>query len=101
MLVTAKKDLESFFYSVSQDLRTPLRAIDGFSLALLEDCQDKLEPEEKAHLHQVRAATKRMAQLIDDMLTLSRTARREIVLQRVDLSQLATEIASQLQGSAL
>ncbi len=98
-LVAANKELDTFCYSVSHDLRTPLRAIDGFSLALLEDCQDKLEPEEKAHLHQVRAATKRMAQLIDDMLTLSRTVRREIVLQRVDLSQLAREIAGQLQGS--
>jgi len=100
-LVAANKELDSFCYSVSHDLRTPLRAIDGFSLALLEDCQDKLEPEEKAHLHQVRDATKRMAQLIDDMLTMSRTVRREIVLQRVDLSQLAREIAAQLQSSAL
>jgi signal transduction histidine kinase len=99
-LVAANKELDSFCYSVSHDLRTPLRAIDGFSLALLEDCQGKLEPEEKAHLHQVRDATKRMAQLIDDMLTLSRTVRREIVLQKVDLSQLAKEIAAQLQSSA-
>jgi signal transduction histidine kinase len=99
-LVAANKELDAFCYSVSHDLRTPLRAIDGFSLALLEDCQDKLEPEEKAHLHQVRAATKRMAQLIDDMLSLSHTVRREIVVQRVDLSQLAREITAQLQGSS-
>jgi len=99
-LVAANKELDAFCYSVSHDLRTPLRAIDGFSLALLEDCEDKLEPAEKAHLHQVRAATKRMAQLIDDMLALSRTVRREIVLQRVDLSQLAREITAQLQSSS-
>jgi signal transduction histidine kinase len=99
-LVAANKELDSFCYSVSHDLRTPLRSIDGFSLALLEDCQDRLNPEEKAHLHQVRAATKQMAQLIDDMLALSRSTRREIRLQEVNLSQMAREIAAQLQGSA-
>src|SRR5712691_7743870 len=98
-LIAVNKELESFSYSVSHDLRAPLRAIDGFSLALLEDCQDRLGPAEKEHLQRVRAATTKMGQLIDDMLTLARTARCEMVHQRVDLSRLAQEIASQLQKS--
>ena len=98
-LEAVNKELESFSYSVSHDLRAPLRAIDGFSLALQEDCQDKLEPGDKAHLQRIRAATTRMGQLIDDMLTLARTTRSEMVHQRVDLSGLAQKIASRLQQS--
>src|SRR2546422_281202 len=98
-LIAVNKEMESFSYSVSHDLRAPLRAIDGFSLALLEDCQDRLGPAEKEHLQRVRAATTQMGQLIEDMLTLARTARREMVHQRVDLSRLAQEIAFQLQKS--
>ncbi len=98
-LIAVNKELESFSYSVSHDLRAPLRAIDGFSLALLEDCQDRLGREERAHLQRVRAAAARMGQLIDDMLQLARTARCEMVHQSVDLSSLAQEIASQLQKS--
>src|SRR5229473_489934 len=98
-LIAVNKELESFSYSVSHDLRAPLRAIDGFSLALLEDCQDRLGPAEKEHLQRVRAAAARMGQLIDDMLQLARTARCEMVHQSVDLSSLAQEIASQLQKS--
>jgi light-regulated signal transduction histidine kinase (bacteriophytochrome) len=74
-----------------------LRSIDGFSLALLEDAQDKLGLEEKKHLERVRAATARMGQLIDDLLGLARTSRRELVRERVDLSLLVEEVASQLQ----
>jgi PAS domain S-box-containing protein len=98
-LIAVNRELESFSYSVSHDLRAPLRAIDGFSLALLEDCQDRLGPAEKEYLQRVRAATARMGQLIDDMLTLARTARCEMARQTVDLSRLAQEIASQLQKS--
>jgi PAS domain S-box-containing protein len=98
-LIAVNKELESFSYSVSHDLRAPLRAIDGFSLALLEDCQDRLGPPEQEHLQRVRAATVRMGQLIDDMLTLARMARCEMAHQKVDLSLLAQEIASQLQKS--
>ena len=96
-LIAINKELESFSYSVSHDLRAPLRAIDGFSLALLEDAQDRLGGEEKEHLLRVRAATARMGQLIDDLLGLARTARRELVRERVDLSRLAQEVASQFQ----
>jgi PAS domain S-box-containing protein len=96
-LVAVNKELESFSYSVSHDLRAPLRSIDGFSLALLEDAHDKLGREEKEHLQRVRAATARMGQLIDDLLGLARTARRELVRQKVDLSRLAEEVVSQLR----
>src|SRR5579862_4681802 len=91
------KELETFSYSVSHDLRAPLRAIDGFSLALLEDAQDKLGPEEKEHLQRVRAATSHMGHLIDDLLGLAHTARRELVCENVDLSRLAQEIVSQFR----
>ena len=96
-LVAMNKELESFSYSVSHDLRAPLRAIDGFSLALLEDYSGKLDPEGESHLQRVRAATIRMANLIDDMLKLARIARFEPALDNVNLSALAKEIASQLK----
>jgi PAS domain S-box-containing protein len=95
-LIAINKELESFSYSVSHDLRAPLRAIDGFSLALLEDCDHKLEPAEKEHLQRVRGATANMGRLIDDMLNLARTARYELVRRKVDLSALAREIVSAL-----
>ena len=96
-LAAMNKELESFSYSVSHDLRAPLRAIDGFSLALLEDDGDKLGPEGKSHLQRVRAATARMADLIDDMLKLARIARIEPVEDEVNLSSLAEEVVSQLR----
>ena len=98
-LIAVNKELESFSYSVSHDLRAPLRAIDGFSLALLEDCQDKLEPAEKGHLDRVRAAAAKMGELIDDLLTLARTTRADLVPEEVSLSNLASEVASQLRNS--
>src|SRR4029077_18242043 len=70
-LLAANKELEAFSYSVSHDLRAPLRSIDGFSLALLEDYADKLDDEGKDHLNRVRAATQRMGTLIDDLLNLA------------------------------
>jgi PAS domain S-box-containing protein len=98
-LEAANKELEAFSYSVSHDLRAPLRAIDGFSLALLEDYQDKLEPEGRSHLERIRAGAKRMGHLIDDMLQLARIARAEMVRDTVNLSLLAEEITLQLQAS--
>ena len=96
-LVAANKELETFSYSVSHDLRAPLRAIDGFSLALLKDCHDQLGPQGKAYLERVRGATIKMSGLIDDMLKLAQTSRREMILERVDLSGIAEDIVSQLQ----
>ena len=92
------RELESFSYSVSHDLRAPLRAIDGFSLALMEDYSGKLDQEGQSHLERIRAATLRMADLIDDMLKLARIARSEMVLDQVNLTALAQEIASQLKA---
>jgi len=96
-LQAANKELEAFSYSVSHDLRTPLRSIDGFSLVLLEEYQEKIDEQGKDYLHRVRSATQRMAQLIDDMLTLSRVSRSEINIQQVNLSKIVQEIADELR----
>jgi signal transduction histidine kinase len=95
-LVEANKELEAFSYSVSHDLRSPLRSIDGFSLALLEDYAGGLGAEGRDYLERVRNATKRMAQLIDDLLNLSRMSRMEMRREKVDLSALARDIAGRL-----
>ncbi|WP_157679826.1 sensor histidine kinase [Nitrosococcus watsonii] len=96
-LSTVNKELEAFSYSVSHDLRAPLRSIDGFSQALLEDYEDKLDREGQGYLQRVRAATQRMGRLIDDLLQLSRISRVEMIPQKVDLSRLAQEIATTLR----
>lgn len=96
-LEAANKELEAFSYSVSHDLRAPLRSIDGFSQALLEDYHDKLDAEGQADLRRVRAATQRMAQLIDDMLDLSRVTRAKISREQIDLSALVRNVGSELQ----
>ena len=95
-LKEANQEMESFAYSVSHDLRAPLRSIDGFSLALLEDCGDKLDDEGKDYLRRVRAATQKMAQLIDDILKLSRVTRAELTSETVNLSAMAVSIAEEL-----
>lgn len=96
-LEVANKELEAFSYSVSHDLRAPLRSIDGFSQALLEDYTERLDEQGRDYLHRVRAASQRMAQLIDDMLKLSRVTRAELSREEVDLSALAQEIAVELR----
>jgi len=95
-LEAANKELEAFSYSVSHDLRAPLRAIDGFSHALLEDYTDRLDAVGKDYLQRVRTGSQRMAQLIDDMLKLSRVTRAELRREEVDLSALAQEIIAEL-----
>jgi light-regulated signal transduction histidine kinase (bacteriophytochrome) len=92
----ANKELESFAYSVSHDLRAPLRSIDGFSRALLEDYHSKLDEEGRDDLQRVRAAAQRMGSLIDAMLTLSRVTRGALRFAPVNLSQIATEILEEL-----
>ena len=96
-LQAANKELEAFSYSVSHDLRTPLRAIDGFSRFLQEDYGDKLDAPGRDHLHEVRAASQRMGHLIDDLLNLSRITRGEMVRQPVNLSALAREVVAELR----
>lgn len=96
-LEAVNKELEAFSYSVSHDLRTPLRSIDGFSLALLEDYADKLDAGGKEFLRRIRTASQRMALLIDDLLKLSRISRDEMRLEVVDLSAMAKDILDELQ----
>ncbi len=96
-LEVSNKELESFSYSVSHDLRAPLRSMDGFSLALLEDYGDKLDSQAREYLQYIRSSSELMAQLIDDILNLSRITRAEIHLEKVDLSSLAREVAEELK----
>jgi PAS domain S-box-containing protein len=96
-LDAANRELETFSYSVSHDLRAPLRSIDGFSQALLEDYSDVIDAPGRDYLRRVRAASQRMAQLIDDLLTLSRVARGDLSRARVDLTALARMVAGNLQ----
>jgi DNA-binding response OmpR family regulator len=94
------EELESFSYSVAHDLRAPLRSIDGFSLALLEDCGDKLNDEEKEHLRYVRESTQQMARLIDDLLALSRVTRGELDRTETNVSALARNVIGRLRRAA-
>ena len=89
--------MESFSYSVSHDLRAPLRSIDGFSRILLETCSGKLDDQEKALFQRVLAATGRMNELIDDLLNLSRVTRTSMTAETVDISETARRIVSDLQ----
>ncbi|HLP14791.1 MAG TPA: PAS domain S-box protein [Bacteroidota bacterium] len=98
-LEAANKELEAFAYSVSHDLRAPLRGIDGFSQVLLEEYEEKLDEQGREYLHRVRTAAQRMALLIDDLLTLSRLSRSEMEIQPVNLSKIAREIAAELRES--
>lgn len=98
-LTAVNKELEAFSYSVSHDLRAPLRTIDGFSQALLEDYADKFDEKGKDYLGRVRAASHRMAQIIDDMLKLSRLTRSEMNYEKVDLSAIVTSIRDELRAT--
>jgi PAS domain S-box-containing protein len=96
-LEAANRELESFSYSVSHDLRAPLRALDGFSEMVLEDYKDKLDETGKDHLNRIRKASHTMSQLIDDMLKLSRITRAEMLKDEVNLSELAQSIYDELK----
>lgn len=99
-LEALNRELESFSYSVSHDLRAPLRAIDGFSQALLDDYSNRLDDTAKDYLRRVRMGAQRMGMLIDDLLNLSRVTRAEMHSERVDLSALAEEVASELRNES-
>ena len=91
------KELEAFSYSVSHDLRSPLRAMAGFSNALLEDYADKLDAQGKDFLNRICDASQRMGMLIDDMLSLSRITRQDMKYSHVDLGQMAKNIIDELK----
>ncbi|HEY1741581.1 MAG TPA: CHASE3 domain-containing protein, partial [Granulicella sp.] len=98
-LAESNQELEAFSYSVSHDLRAPLRTIDGFSLALMEDFSDKLNDEGLDYIARIRNGVQRMGMLIDSLLQLSRVTRSEVHRERVDISQLAKLVFDELAAS--
>jgi PAS domain S-box-containing protein len=96
-LEAANKELESFSYSVSHDLRAPLRGIDGFSQALEEDYAGRLDATGKSYLARIRAGARRMGVLIDDLINLARVTRAEMYREKIDLSKMAADIVRELQ----
>jgi signal transduction histidine kinase len=97
-LEAANKELEAFAYSVSHDLRAPLRAVDGFSKFLLEDYENKLDPEGKRLLNLIRSNTQKMDQLITDLLALSRVTRNELNFSAIDMTQMAKSMFREATG---
>lgn len=96
-LTAVNQELEAFSYSVSHDLRAPLRAVDGFSQALLEDYYDVFDDIGKDFLNRIRTESQRMGQLIDDLIALSRYTRSDMELQQVDLSEMARDQINELK----
>lgn len=95
----ANRELEAFSYSVAHDLRAPLRSIDGFSQALIEDCADNLDEQGKVYLGYVRESAQQMARLIDDLLSLSRVSRAQLRRSPLDLAIIARTVFTHLQRS--
>ena len=98
-LEIANAELESFSYSVSHDLRTPLRAIDGYSLALLEDYNEALDDNARNYLSRIRNGAQRMGYLIDDLLSLARVSRHKMQRTMVDFTSLTEEIINSIKES--
>jgi len=99
-LEAANAELDAFCYSVSHDLRAPLRSMDGFSQALLEDYGETLDDQARDYLGRVRAGSQKMGQLIDDLLKLSRVTRGKLESQKIDLSALAQGIVANIRATA-
>jgi light-regulated signal transduction histidine kinase (bacteriophytochrome) len=97
-LTASNQELESFAYAVSHDLRTPLRGIDGWSQAVLEDCGPQLDERGRSYLKMVRSEACRMDQLIDDLLELSRVTRAPMRRETVDLTAMAQELEASLRA---
>ena len=98
-LETTNQELEAFSYSVSHDLRAPLRTIDGFSLALEEDYAEAVDAVGKDYIGRVRAGVQRMGQLIDALLQLSRITRAELVREDFDMREIAEAVVEELQAA--
>ena len=98
-LEASTRELDAFAYSVSHDLRAPLRAVAGFSEVLLEDYAERLDKDGREYLNRVLAATDRMGSLIDDLLDLSRAARVELARSPVDLSELSRHVSAELRAA--
>ena len=98
-LQVANAELESFSYSVSHDLRAPLRAIDGFSKAVMDDYASVVDERGRSYLHRIRQATQRMSRLIDDLLALSQMSRSAVHLEPCDMSAMAHDLMSELRRS--
>jgi PAS domain S-box-containing protein len=98
-LEASNMELEAFSYSVSHDLRAPLRSVDGFSLALIEDYSEKLDEKGMDYLQRMRVAAQRMGQLIDDLLKLSRTMRAEMHHECINISEIVMDIVNELKDS--
>ena len=96
-LAASNKELESFSYSVSHDLRAPLRSISGFAQILKEDYSDQIDDAGKSHLSRIQTAASRMGEIIDDLLQLSQVNRKPLVTTSIDLSKLAEEILSEFR----
>jgi PAS domain S-box-containing protein len=95
----ASREFEAFSYSVAHDLRAPLRSVDGFSLALLEDYSEQLDAQAKHYLARTREAAQRMAQLIESLLKLARISQSELQRERVDVSAIARTIVKRLENA--
>ena len=96
-LEAANKELEGFSYSVSHDLRAPLRAIDGFSIRLIRDFEGKLEEDGVRKLHAISRNVQQMGQLIDDLLSFSRLSRKEMHMSRVNMEAMAHDVWSEIK----
>jgi DNA-binding response OmpR family regulator len=99
-LESKNQQLEAFSYSVSHDLRAPLRSIDGFGLALLEDHAAQLDAAGQNCVRRIRTGTARMAALIEDMLSLSRVSRADLRRERIDLAEIARAVVADLRRAA-